>query len=183
MKTLVFYLVLMLLGGIANAQEITELKETKLEFAPFSSEVKRSGNNFTFKVREKYVGEFEKDPLLFLDNNFNVKQLLHEVKDEGIQIYGVTLNSSRGSLEAEFSSNGELVKSTSKFKNILLPGELRHQLYRDHKGWTMVKNVHVTRGKMGVAQKEFYRIKLENGKQRKNVTFEAPENVVAVAEN
>lgn len=183
MKTLIFYLVLVLMGGVVKAQEITELKETKVGFAPFSSEMTRSGNNFTFNVKENYVGEFQQDPVLFLENNLNVEKLLSEIEGKGIHSYNVTLTSSRGILQADFNAEGKLVKTSSRFKNILLPKELRHQLYRDHKGWAMVKNVHIARGSMGEINKEFYRVKLQNGKQRKNVTLEAPLRAIAVAGN
>ncbi len=181
MKTLIFSLVLMLIGSMVQAQDITELKETRVGFAPFSSDMTRNGDDFTFKVRENYVGEFEKDPLLFLDSHLDMKKFIAIVDKKDLQSYNVTLTSSRGNLDADFNKKGELIKSTSRFKNILLPEELRHQLYRDHKGWAMVKNVHITRGSRGEIEKEIYRIKLENGKQRKKVTFEAPAKDTEVA--
>lgn len=183
MKTLIFYLVLVLFATVANAQEITELKEAEVNFSPVSSEVIRSGNNFSFFVKENYVGEFESDPLLFVQTHFNIKDIISKIEGQRSQIYFVTFKSKRGSVSADFNSEGELVKSASRFKNIALPPELRHQLYEDHKGWVMVKNIHITRGKDGVVNQDIYKVKLVNGKERKNIVFEAPVRSVALAAN
>lgn len=183
MKTLIFYLVLMLLTGITNAQEITELKEARVNFAPFSSEVVRSGDNFTFKVSETFAGEFEEDPLLFLHKNFKVNNLLSEIRENNFKYIYVTLISSKGNLEADFNNKGELVRTSSRFKNVVLPRNLIHELYRDHKGWAMVKNVHITRGREGMVDEEIYKIKLKNGKERKNIILEAPMRNREVAGN
>lgn len=174
MKTLVLYLVLVAMAATSHAQKITELDEAKVGFAPLSSDVLREGDNFSYKVNESYVREFEKDPLAFMDTYFDIDNFISEVKNASFDSYLVTFRSSRGSLEADFNSNGELVRSTSKFKNIILPEDLRKQLYRDHKGWRMVKNIHVTTGRNGLISKDFYKLKLENGKNKKNIVFDAP---------
>lgn len=183
MKTLVFYLVLTLFAGISNAQEITELKEARVGFAPYTSKVKRSGNNFSFKVSEIQVGEFEKDPMLFMNNNFNIKNFIAEVKAENYRNYTVTFKSSRGRFYADFNSKGELLRSVSKFDNVKLPGELRHQLYREHKGWVMTGNSHLTRSRDGGIDQNFYKIRLVNGKERKNIVYQAPVKTSQVASN
>lgn len=183
MKTLVFYLVLTLFAGVSTAQEITELKEARVGFAPYSSEVKRSGNNFSFKVSESHVGEFEKDPLLFMNNNFNIKNFIAEVRDENYRNYTVTFRSSRGRFYADFNSKGELLRSVSKFDDVKLPRELRHQLYREHKGWAMTGNSHLSKSRKGGIDQNFYKIKLVNGKDRKNIVYHAPAKTSQVASN
>ena len=173
MKTLIFYFVL-LVFGTGHAQEFTELKEAKVGFAPLSSEVKQSGNSFSFNVKESYYGEFEKDPLAFMDAYFDIGNFIAEVGNEDYDSYEVSFVSRKGILKADFNSEGDLVRSSSRFKNIRLPAKLSSQLYRDHKGWAMTKNVHITRGSGGVLNKSYYKIKLENGKDRKRITLEAP---------
>jgi hypothetical protein len=183
MKKLIFYLVLGLLAGTTNAQEITELRQAEVEFSPLTSELIRNGNNFSYTVRENYVGEFESDPLEFVKAHFNIKNLISQVKGERIENYFVTFRSKRGSVSADFNSQGDLVKSTSRFKNIALPRELMHELYKDHKGWIMASNIHITRGRDGVVDHDTYKVKLVNGKERKNVILEAPVRGVALAVN
>lgn len=171
MKTLVFYLVLLVIGT-SQAQEVTELKEAKVGFAP--SNLERSGDSYSFSVSEAHAGEFEKDPLGFMEANFNIDEFIAQVEDEKYDSYEVNFISKRGYLRADFNKEGDLVRSNSRFKNIILPEKLRSQLYRDHQGWEMTKNIRITTGKNGLVNRDYYKIKLENGKDRKKIILEAP---------
>ncbi len=166
MKTLFIYLALVFWAGAIQAQEITELKEAKVGFAPLSSDVQRDGDSYTFNVHENYMGEFEKDPLAFLDNYFDINNFIEEVKDEGYDSYEVSLVSGNGYLKASYDRDGNLTKTSEKFKDVFLPEALRESLYRDHEGWKMVKNVHITTGRDGLVNRDFYRIKLKNDNRR-----------------
>ncbi|GAB2771391.1 hypothetical protein [Salinimicrobium soli] len=172
MKTLVMYVVLLFWAGVSQAQEIEELKEAKVGFAPLSSEVVRDGDSYSFKVNETYQGQFEKDPIAFMETYFDIGNFISSVKGEEYDSYLVTLRSKKGNLKADFDKEGNLVRTSERFKDILLPEELRDQLLKDHEGWTMVKNVHVSTARDGIVNKDLYRIKLEKGDQRKNVKID-----------
>lgn len=182
MKTLIFYLVLLTLGTI-QAQEFTELKEAKVGFAPMTSIVERNGNSFSFNVKEAVAGEFEKDPLAFMENYFSIVDFISELKHEQYDRYEVSFVSQKGHLIADFDKNGKLVQTNSRFKNTLLPHSLRNDLYRDHKGWAMTKNIRITRGKNGEVSMDYYKINLEKGKDRKKIILEAPVSVTDIASN
>lgn len=182
MKTLIFSLV-MLLTGTIHAQQITELKEAKVGFAALSSDVQRDGNSFFFKISESHTGEFEKDPLGFMDAHFDINSFSSQLKHEDYDSYEVSFISNKGILKADFNKEGDLVKSSSRFKNAVLPKKLMHNLYRDHKGWAMTKNVHITRGRNGMVQKDYYKIKLQNGRESKRILVEAPLEGSEVASN
>lgn len=172
MRTLFIYLVLVLWAGVSQAQKITELKEAKVGFAPLSSEVIRDGDSFSYKVNEAYQGEFENDALGFMNAYFDINNFMTEVKDENYDSYQVSFISKKGHLIANFDKHGNLETTSERFRNILLPANLREEIYKDHNGWTMIKNVHLTQGKSGVLNKDIYRIKLENGKSRKIVKID-----------
>lgn len=172
MKTLFIYLVLVIWAGVSQAQEITELKEAKVGFAPLSSEVIRDGNQFSFIVKESYAGDFEANPLAFMEANFDIHNFITVLKGEKFDSFQVTFSSKKGHLLADFDKHGNLGTTSERFKNIFLPASLREQLYKDHKGWKMVKNVRVTRGENGMVDKEFYRITLRNGDQRKTLKID-----------
>ncbi|MCC8361188.1 hypothetical protein [Salinimicrobium sediminilitoris] len=182
MKTVIFYLVLLVLGT-SHAQEFTELKEANVGFAPMASSVERNGNSFSFNVKEAVVGEFEKDPLAFMENYFSIEDFISELKPEQYDRYEVSFVSQKGQLIADFDKNGKLVQTNSRFKNTLLPHNLRNDLYRDHKGWAMTKNIRITRGKNGDVSKDYYKINLENGKDRKKIVLQAPVSVTDIASN
>ncbi len=182
MKTLIFLLVLMVVGT-SHAQEVTELKEAKVGFAPLSADVEADGNSFSFTVKESFHREFERNPIAFMETYFNIDNFIEEVKHKEFDGYEVSFSSSKGILEVSFDRDGDLVRSNSKFKNIILPESLRDQLYRDHKGWAMTKNAHVTHGRNGVIKKNFYKIKLDNGKDRKKVVLQAPYEGTEIVSN
>ncbi len=185
MKNLGIFLALTFWAVVTNAQQVTVLDEAKVGFAPISSEVTGDGDRYSFTVNESYYREFEMDPLAFMDNYFNIDNFIDEVKDKGFDSYEVSFKSSKGSLRASFDKDGNLGKTKQRFVNILLPEELRHQLYRDHKGWTMVKNVHIARGESGAIARSFYKIKLEKdgNKKRIKIDFDATGRNTEVASN
>ena len=170
MKTLIIYLAFFVWTGALYAQ--IELEETKVGFAPLSSEIVEDGNSYSFTIRETYQGEFEARPMAFMKENFSMKEFIAVVDKEGkYDGYQVSFRSDKGALQADFDADGNLLSSSERFKNVVLPRDLQKQLYNDHKGWTMVKNIRVTRGNNGGINKTVYRIKLENGAQKKNVKF------------
>lgn len=125
MKTLFIYLVLVMWAGVVQAQEITELKEAKVGFAPLSSEVIRDGNNFSFNVKETYTGEFEANPIAFMTAYFDIHNFINEVQKEEYDGYQVTFRSKKGHLKADFDEKGNLEKTSERFKNIVLPASQR----------------------------------------------------------
>lgn len=172
MKTIGIFLALMFWAGIAGAQGITILDEARVGFVPISSEVKNGVDSYTFKVNESFHGEFERDPLVFMNEYFGINNFISEMKYRKFDSYEVVFRSNKGSFHAEFDQEGKLLKTAHKFQNIILPEELRHQLYRDHKGWAMTKNVHVAKGRNGTINKNFYRIKLENDGKIKRIKID-----------
>lgn len=173
MRTLVIYLVLVIWAGVMQAQEITELKEAKVGFAPLSSEVTQDGDSYSFKVNEAYAGEFENDAIGFMNAYFDIDNFIASVEDKDYIAYQVSFVSKKGQLVADFDDEGKLKQTSQRFKNILLPADLREELYRDHPGWTMIKNVRTGHGKNGLLEKDMYRIKLKNGNSRKTIKIDA----------
>lgn len=175
MKTLIFYFVLVLSAGFSHAQ-IIELEEARVNFKPASQ---YDDNHFSINIMENYEGEFEKDPIAFMNNNFDISEFISQLQNDDYEYYLVSFRSRKGELRAEFDKAGTLLTTNSKFKNILVPGDIRHQLYRDHKGWAMVKNVHIAKSKNGLAKKDLYRITLKNGKGKKNIKLDARKDIRA----
>ena len=169
MKTLFICLALFVGSTIAKGQEVIELKEAKIGFSPVASELQQDGNTFTFAVKELQRGDFEKDPIAFMNENVDMEKFIELVKDKKYAQYQLRLSSSKGTLQAEFDRNGRLSSTTERFENTAIPIPLMAQLLRDHHGWKMVENVHITKGEKGRVAKEFYKIKLKNGKQSKKI--------------
>jgi len=162
-----------LCAGFSQAQ-ITELHEARVSFSPVSL---YNGNHYKVNIQENYVGEFEKDPLAFMKNNFDIKEFISQVQSEGYESYLVSFRSRKGELRAEFDKVGKLLNTNLKFTNIILPQDICHQLYRDYKGWTMVKNVHIANTRKGDVKKDLYRITMTNGNQKKNLKIDSRKDI------
>ncbi|MDT0646283.1 hypothetical protein RM545_06240 [Zunongwangia sp. F260] len=175
MKASIFSLVLLMWVVPANSQETVELSETTVSYAPYSSNLTNSGNVYSFSINEIYSGEFESNPLTFMKKNFDINRFILELKDKNLDACQVSFVSGKGMLKVDFNKEGKMVKMYQRFRNIKLPNDLSHEIYRDYKGWNIVKNIHVARGRDGRIDKEFYRLKLENGNKTKNVRIDRTE--------
>ncbi|GHA27136.1 hypothetical protein GCM10007103_05660 [Salinimicrobium marinum] len=169
MKKLMIFFGILIWAGTAYGQEITQLEEAKIGFDPDTPSMVVQGDSFIFKAIEDFVGEFEQDPHAYLDKYCNMEIFVLSLKDNNYHGYLVDINSTKGKLDATFDKEGKLEKTSFKLKNVLLPDELREQVYRDYKGWTMVENMHVAKGKNGLVKEEFYRLKMVKGDQKQQI--------------
>lgn len=158
-------------AGVAHAQ-ITELKEARVGFDPLLPEVQIKGNNYIFKLKEKYAGEFEKDPIEFLDKYCEIEAFIDLVQDGKTVEYQVDLNSTKGRMKARYCKEGNLQKVSYRLKNVLLPPHLQEEVYRRYKGWNMTRNFHVVKGRKGKMLQEYYKIRLEKGGEVQNLRID-----------
>lgn len=172
MKKHIIILVLTLMAATTQAQSVIELKETTLNYNPVTYDIVEQGNTFAMKIRENSIGEFEKNPMAFMQKNFNIHQFINEIGDRGYDTYQVVFKSRKGALNAEYDKEGTLLSANLKFTNVLIPYELQHKLYKDYKGWEMVKNQHIAFEKEGNEKIDFYRVKMKNGNKTKNLRFD-----------
>lgn len=183
MKTLIFSLLLIAVTTFSQAQEITQLEEAKVGFAPLDTKISRDGDTFTYKVGESYAGEFSKDAIGFMKANFDIKNFIAEFRGQDFDSYVVTFNSTKGFLSADFDEDGNLVKTFQKFNDIVLPLDIRREVYMANKGWTMTKNKYVASGRGDLIEKEMYKIKLENGGQKRTMKLDPRASKTSVASN
>lgn len=170
MKSFVLCLALLLSGAIAQAQ-IIELDAAKVDFFPNLK--KGADGSYSYEVKEKYAGEFTSDAIGFMKANFDIHAFMDEVEDSGNNDgYLIVFKNSKGSLEADFDKEGELRGTYQQFRDILVPDEIRKEIYRSHQGWTMVKNRYTARGNGEMVDKELYRIKLQNGNEVRSVKLD-----------
>ncbi len=183
MRTLIFSLLLIAVTSFSQAQEITELEEAKVGFAPLDAKITRSGDSFTYTVNESYAGEFTKDAIGFMNANFDINAFIAEFNDGEYDNYLVTLQSSKGFLNADFDKDGNLVKTYQKFKDIVLPLDVRREVYMANKGWTMTQNKYIASGRGELIEKEVYKIKLEDGNKKKSIKIDPRASSTSVASN
>lgn len=178
MKTLVSFSLLMCLlifNSYGQGPMNTDLQKNKMPFFLNSENesliiLEKKFNKWNIKIKEKYAGEFIKDPVGFVVINFKFEDLLSTIKQPGHEFYEVTFKCEKGYLEARYSKEGRLVRIFQNFEDIPLPRVIRHKLYRDYKGWEMISNKSVaTFNEESKFNRVVYRIKLKNGNQTKIV--------------
>ncbi len=169
MKTLIVFLLIVCGVFTGQAQVVTQLKETKIEFAPYTIIATSDLDTYNVVLNEKYTGQFSNNALKFVKENFNAKKLIQSINEPGYDSYLVSFRSSKGFLNANYSKDGKLGASHQMFKDVLLPLEIRRELYTNHKGWTMVKNKYVASGNGDKLNKEIYRINLKKDNKRQNI--------------
>ena len=167
MKALTIMLLLCFIGN-AQAQKVIQLSEARVSYSP---EMKLAGNlnNLEVNVKEDYAGQFSHNPIKFMEENFDIQDLIGSLDAGTYDQFDVTFKSKKGYLMASFGKNGELIKTSQKFKDIPLPNELYHQLWRDYKGYSMVKNKYVASGRGNTITKQHYIISLKKGTDKQNV--------------
>ncbi|HEY9185420.1 MAG TPA: hypothetical protein VIM94_08850 [Salegentibacter sp.] len=172
MKNLIFYSLLICFFATAEAQEITKLDEARIFMNPVSEKlIAGKADEFTFSVKEKYTGEFMQNPVRFMVNNFDILGLIEHL-DKGYDTYLVSLKTSKGALNAEFDDEGELGRHRQSFKDVKLSRKIMVDLYRDHKGWAVVGNKYVARGKGDQIKKAYYKIKLVKGNKSQSIRLD-----------
>lgn len=171
MKNVIIYSLLLFWVVSAKAQEVTQLEQTTISFEPFVTDVISYLDNHSFMIKEDYAVEFSENPINFMKENFNIKSFITyldgrkstDLQKSYYESYQVTFSSNKGYLDAKFSKDGELEETAQNFKNILLPLNVRRELYTSYKGWNQVKNTYTASGKSDQIDKELYRIKIKNG--------------------
>lgn len=164
------------------SQEVTELEELHISSLPEQLE-STAPNEYRFIINEKYAGEFTKDPIAFMKANFDINAFIASVQEKNYETYQLVFNSSKGFLRVDFDREGELMSTSQRFKDIVLPLDVRRDLYNNNKGWSMTKNTYVARGTGDLVDKELYRIKMEKGKDRKTVKIDPKQITSSVASN
>lgn len=164
MKNLI---ILFLLAGIVTGQaQVIHLDEARVTNA---AKIITNGSNSKYVVLEDYSGQFMKNPIGFMKENFDIHLFIEQMKGENYESYVVEFRNKKGYLVANFDDQGNLVSTAQRFKNIPLPLSVARELVTDYKGWEMTKNLYIASGNGDALDKELYKVTMKNGKSSQNV--------------
>ena len=183
MKTLIISIMLSFTAAVISAQEVTVLDEARLFYAPLNVTVAQDGDSYTYNIKESQSRQFARDPIGFMKANFDIQSFIAQTANKNYHSYLVSFNSANGSLEADFDKEGKLLETRQQFKNVLLPANIRNNVYKDHQGYTLTKANYSARTKGEILANATYKIKLENGKDKQTLKIDARESGVGVAVN
>jgi hypothetical protein len=175
------FLLLFMMGIFTNGQsQIIQLDETDVRFSPMIQKISSFNDGMVLKISEEHTGEFARNPILFLKQNFNIEDFINSLEGEIYNYYVVDFRSRKGNLEARYNNRGELIRTTQNFKNVVLPHDLSKDLLRDHSGWIMKRNSYTAVGNGNGILREKYKVNLTNGKKSKTISL-TPERKLGVA--
>ncbi|RZS90474.1 hypothetical protein [Aquimarina brevivitae] len=183
MKNLIIFLFAVVIAAVSQAQEVTQLDEVSIGFAPIDAKVIKTPDGFTFNSDKLSSRHFVSDPIGFMYENFDIENYIAALKKEDYDSYKVSLRSSNGSMVANFDESGNLISTHQSFTNVQLPHQIMKKVYKNYKGWTMTKNKYRASTKGEVINKEFYRITLQKGNKKQNVKLEGNKTGISVASN
>ena len=170
MKTRLLFLFLLLGMGAMQAQKVTQLGEVRVGYNPNAIVVNSDLNSVSFIVKESYKGEFSKNPIQFMKQNFDFNNFISALPNASeFDEFVVTFNSEKGYLEAIYTNEGKLVQTLQKFNDKVLPLDLRRHVFTNYQGWKMISNKYVASGKSDKIDKEYYKIKMDNGGKTKSI--------------
>tara|TARA_R100000935_G_scaffold36316_1_gene57298 strand:- start:206 stop:757 length:552 start_codon:yes stop_codon:yes gene_type:complete len=183
MKTLFISILLCLTAAVISAQEVTLLDETRLFYAPLNVAVTQDGDSYIYKIKESHSRQFARDPIGFMNANFDIQNFIAHTADKNYNTYLVTISSADGTLEADFSKDGQLLETRQYFNNVLLPSKIRNDVFKNFRGYTLTKAKYSARTKGEILAKAIYKLKLENGKNKQTIKIDARDSGVGVAVN
>ncbi|MBE7640093.1 hypothetical protein GUB10_07080 [Salegentibacter sp. BLCTC] len=175
MKTLIVILMLVSFSFNSHAQLITELEETRIDYSPLIYIETNNPDEYLYKIKDDHTIDFLKNPMAFMESYFDISQFIEQVRYKDYDSYLVRFSTDKGFLEANYSKDGALKRTRQHFKNIALPLAVRNELWRQTKGWSMVKNSYVAKGNGRLLDKELYRIKVVQNDKTKIIKIDPKE--------
>ncbi len=176
MKTLVVILILMSFSLVGQAQGVTELEETKIGFSAINLTETDNLDEYRYEVNVGFAKKFLKNPIGFMESYFDIDSFIDQVEGKDYDTYLVRFATDKGFLEARYSKEGELNRTRQIFEDFPLPLAVRNELWRQTKGWSMVKNTYTAKGKRNLVDKELYRIKVVKDNKSKIIKID-PKNI------
>lgn len=163
------------------SQKVIQLEETELTFVPSAKMLYEDYEQGKFIVKEAYAKQFESDAIKFVKENFDIYGFMRAHNNLDYDTYLVSVRSSKGYLKANYDKNGEIVSTFQKFKNIVLPANVRGEFYTKSKGWTMVANQYIARSRGEVINDAKYIITLQQGNKKDKIKIYPKSNITGVA--
>lgn len=154
---------LLLFGFISSGHSQILLEETKVDYRPETLELDPVSNTLVLQIPEMSYRAFEKDPLAFVKDQFDIQKVIKDNGKRKYNSYQVDFRSTKGHLFANFDNRGKLISSFQKFRNVKLPQEARLQILQKYRDAVILDNRYIASSKGWEIQKEYYKVKIKDG--------------------
>ncbi|WP_028281925.1 hypothetical protein [Olleya marilimosa] len=116
----------------------------------------------------------EADQLQIRVANFDIKTL--DVYADEYEFYDVYFIIPDGKILATYDSNGKILRTAEKYKDVDLPMPILKSVLKRFPNWDITKDVYLVKYTEGEEAKKKYKITLTNGDQRIKVKLDAEGN-------
>ncbi len=99
--------------------------------------------------------------------HFDLKSAAFYVDDE--TEYDVYFKIPQGKILAVYNGEGEIMRTSERFKDIALPLEVVNAVFKKYPGWIIGSDFYLVTYTKSKGVKKMYKLLLENGKERKRV--------------
>lgn len=160
------FIFVLCLGFISTAWSQKTIETNPADKQPTTLPISQGGktNNASYIIPEVYVVAFHSNPLKFAKKNFDIEQLI-ENNGSKYDEYYVYFRSPKGILIVNYDNDGKIKSTYQRFKNVVLPYKTSLHIYKNYKGWKIVKDKYVASSSNGDIKREFYKIKLRKDKK------------------
>ena len=179
MKNVIIGFFLMAFIATGNSQIL--LGESVVDYKKSSMKIDPATQTLVIKIPEKKLGEFGKDPLTFMKNNFEIEQLLSDNANEDYTKYQVNFITKNGKLIAIYNNDGELISSKQRFKNMRLPYDVQLEVAKLYNGATILGTKSFAHSRGWEIEKEYYKIKLNYGDKTRRIRIHRDNNQLSIA--
>ncbi len=181
MKTVIICLLLVFFIGTGHSQIV--LDETWLDYSPASMKVDPVTNSVTLKITEAKVGEFQRDPIAFIQDKFDIHKFIAENQEYEFDGYNVYFKTNKGLVRARYDNEGEMLSTYQTFKDVALPDDIRLEILRDYRNSRVLKNRHIVASKGWMIDQEFYKVKIQDGDKVRRLKFNRKDQGISLVNN
>ncbi|APG59600.1 hypothetical protein [Christiangramia salexigens] len=173
-----FILLILVAGWVLNSysQEVIHLEEAEVTFTPSAKIILNDLADGRVIVKENYARQFESNAIKFLVENFDIYGFMRANKSGDFDEYLVTVKSKKGYLRANYDSDGSLVSTFQKFKNIPLPKSIRDQVFASYNTWELTNTAYIAKSQGTQIDDEKYIVTLRKGNMKEKIKI-SPDKV------
>ena len=120
-------------------------------------------NSATLKITEAAVGDFQKDPLTFIEDKFDIQNFIALNQEYNFDSYDIHFKTKNGFVKARYDKEGEIISTYQRFKNLALPDDVKLEILTNYKNSQVLKNSHIVTSKNLMVDKEIFKVKIQDG--------------------
>jgi len=143
-------------------------------------------NNLVISANSKYMNKaYDENASNTIKN---LEQIVASFKIKNTSTYSsefdsylVNFRNDKTAINTVYNSDGTILSSNEKFKDVLMPHTVRQALYKEYPGWTIHKNSYHVSYSENRNVKKLYKIQVRKDGEKKNLKVDIVNNAAIVS--